>query len=200
MSRLPIPTREDAPASSQPLLDAVDKQLGTVPNLFRLMSISPAVLQAYLGLGSALGHSLDARTRERIAIAVAQINGCDYCLSAHTYLGLNLAKLDPAEIALNRKGFSSDAKADGALVFAAALTRANGKVNTADLAAVRQAGYTDAQILEIVAIVIQNYFSNFLNHVADTEIDFPVVHSAAEAQPVRGEAGHKPSVFASSRM
>src|SRR5262245_42217805 len=113
MSRLPIPARADAPAASQPLLDAVDKQLGTVPNLFRLMSIAPAVLQGYLGLGSALGHSLDVRTRERIAIAVAQINGCDYCLSAHTYLGLNLAKIDEAEVALNRKGHSSDAKADG---------------------------------------------------------------------------------------
>lgn len=181
MSRLPIPARADAPAAAQPMLDAVDKQLGVVPNLFRLMSISPAVLDGYLGLGTALSRSLDARTRERIAIAVAQINGCDYCLSAHTYLGLNLAKLDPAEIALNRKGFSSDAKADGAVVFAASLARANGKVSNADLVAVRQAGYADAQILEIIAIVIQNYFSNFLNHVADTEIDFPVVQSAIAA-------------------
>jgi uncharacterized peroxidase-related enzyme len=163
------------------MLDGVDKQLGSVPNLFRLMSISPAVLKAYLGFGDALGRSLDARTRERIAIAVAQINGCDYCLSAHTYLGLNLAKIDAAEIAMNREGRSGDAKADGAVVFAAAVTRANGKVSNADLAAVRLAGYGDAQIIEIVALVIQNYFTNFLNHVADTEIDFPVVQSAALA-------------------
>jgi uncharacterized peroxidase-related enzyme len=181
MSRLTIPARADAPAASQPLLDAVDKQLGAVPNLFRLMSISPAVIQGALSLGEALSHSLDARTRERIAIAVAQINGCDYCLSAHTYLGLNLVKIDGAEIALNRKGHSSDAKADGAVAFAAALARANGKVTDADLEAVRKAGYTDAQILEIVGVVIHNYFTNFLNHVADTDIDFPVVQSAVAA-------------------
>lgn len=181
MSRLPVPARTAAPAASQPMLDAVDKQLGVVPNLFRLMSVSPAVLEAYLGVGTALGRSLDVRTRERIAIAVAQINGCDYCLSAHTYLGLNLAKLDEVEVALNRKGHSSDAKADGAVAFAAALTRANGKVTDADLDAVRRAGYSDAQILEIVAIVIHNYLSNFLNHVADTEIDFPVVQAAMAA-------------------
>ena len=163
------------------MLDAVESQLGTVPNLFRLMAVSPAVLKANLDIGQALTKSLDARTRERIAIAVAQINGCDYCLSAHTYLGLNLAKLDGTEVALHRKGHSGAAKADGAVVFAAAVTRTNGKVSDADLEAVRRAGYSDAQILEIVAVVIQNYFTNFLNHVAQTEIDFPVIESAFAA-------------------
>ena len=112
------PRPSDAPAKSQPLLDAVEKQLGVVPNLFRLVGTSPAALEGYLGLNGALGRSLDAKTRERIALAVAQANGCDYCLSAHSYLGLNLAKIDAAEIALNRTGHSGDARADAALVFA----------------------------------------------------------------------------------
>src|ERR1700712_3197198 len=85
MSRLNIPAREDAPAKSQPLLDAVEKQLGVVPNLFRLVGTSPAALEGYLSLNGALGRTLDAKTRERIALAIAQANGCDYCLSAHTY-------------------------------------------------------------------------------------------------------------------
>lgn len=122
----------DAPANSKPLLDAVEKQLGVVPNLFRLVSTSPAALEGYLSLNSALGRTLDAKTRERIALAIAQANGCDYCLSAHTYLGLNLAKIDDAEIALNRAGHSGDAKADAAVVFARKVLEARGHVNDAD--------------------------------------------------------------------
>lgn len=178
MSRIAIPTRESAPSASQPLLDAVEKQLGVVPNLFRLVALSPAALQGFLGLNGALGKALDVKTRERIALAVAQINGCDYCLSAHSYLGLNLAKIDGAEIALNRKGTSSDAKANAAVAFAVKVTQARGKVSDADLQAVKAAGFTDAQIVEIVAVVAENVFTNFINIVAQTEIDFPVVRAS----------------------
>jgi AhpD family alkylhydroperoxidase len=115
MSRIAIPAREAVPADSQPMLAAVEKQLGVVPNMFRLVALSPAALQGYLGSSGALSKALDVRTRERIALAVAQVNGCDDCLSAHSYLGLNLAKIDEAEIALNRKGASSDAKANVAV-------------------------------------------------------------------------------------
>ncbi len=181
MSRLVIPARSDLPAPSQPLLDAVEKQLGVVPNLFRLVGSSPAALEGYLSLNGALARSLDAKTRERIALAVAQANGCDYCLSAHTYLGLNLAKIDGAEIALNRAGHSGDAKADAALVFARKVLEARGRVSDGDLAAVRHAGFTDAQIVEIVAIVALNVLTNYINNVAETDIDFPVVHAAEAA-------------------
>ena len=100
MSRIAVPTREAAPEASKPLLDAVEKQLGVVPNLFRLVSLSPPALQGFLAMNGALAKTLDLKTRERIALAVAELNGCDYCLSAHTYLGLNLAKIDADEIAL----------------------------------------------------------------------------------------------------
>ena len=181
MSRITIPAREAAPAASKPLLDAVEKQLGVVPNLFRLVALSPAALQGFLGLNGALGKALDVRTRERIALAVAQINGCDYCLSAHSYLGLNLAKIDAAEIALNRQGASSDAKANAAVAFAAKVVKSRGKIVDADLQAVRAAGFTDAQIVEIVAVVAENVFTNFVNIVAQTEIDFPVVRASEAA-------------------
>lgn len=181
MSRIAIPSRQDAPAASQPLLDAVDKQLGVVPNLFRLIGLSPPALQGLLGLSGALGKALDVKTRERIAIAVAQVNGCDYCLSAHTYLALNLAKLDAGEIALNRRGGSLDLKVHAAVNFAAKVAEKRGKVANADLEAVRAAGYTDSQIVEIVAVVAENVFTNFINNVAQTPIDFPVVLTAEAA-------------------
>lgn len=177
MSRIVVPAREAAPAASQPLLDAVEKQLGVVPNLFRLVALSPAALQGFLGLNGALGKALDVKTRERIAIAVAQVNGCDYCLSAHTYLGLNLAKIDKAEIALNRRGASSDPKANAAVAFASKITENHGVNAEAELQGVRAAGYTDAQIIEIITVVAENIFTNMVNIVAGTEIDFPVVRT-----------------------
>lgn len=181
MSRIAIPTREAAPAASQPLLDAVEGQLGVVPNLFRLVSISPAALEGHLGLHGALGKTLDLKTRNRVAIATAQANGCDYCLSAHSYLGLNAAKLDEAEIALNRQGRSGDAKADAAVAFAFKVAQTRGKVSDADLAAVKLAGWTEPQVVEIVANVALNVLTNYINNVAETDIDFPVVRVAEAA-------------------
>jgi uncharacterized peroxidase-related enzyme len=164
------------PAASRPLLEAVQKQLGSVPNLFRVVGNSPAGLEGYLGLNGALGQSaLDVKTRNRIAFVVAQENGCDYCLSAHTYLGKNLARLEDAEMSLNRDATAADPKAAAAVRFAAQVVRARGHVGDAELAAVRAAGYGDAEIVEIVLHVALNTLTNYINTVAATEIDFPVV-------------------------
>src|SRR6266436_6483610 len=121
MTRIATPTSiETSPEAAQPLLQAVKKQLGMVPNLFRVVGNSPAALEGYLGLNGALAKGkLDAKTRERIALAVAELNSCDYCLSAHSYLGKNLAKLEDSEMAANREGGSSDARAAAVLRFAA---------------------------------------------------------------------------------
>ncbi len=177
MPRLATPASiEAAPAASQPLLEAVKKQLGIVPNLFRLVSNSPAALEGYLGLSGALGKgTLPAPTRERIALAVAEINGCNYCLSAHTYVGKNMAKLDDAEMTANRDGASNDPKADAAVRFAAKVVRARGHVNDDDVRMVTLAGYDDAQVIEIVLHVALNTWTNYINEVAQTVIDFPVV-------------------------
>ncbi|MDI1263137.1 MAG: carboxymuconolactone decarboxylase family protein [bacterium] len=181
MSRLPTPASiETSPAASQPLLQAVKKQIGSVPNLFRVVGNSPAALEGYLSLSGALAKgTLAAPTRERIALAVAEINGCDYCLSAHAYFGKNLAKLSDAEIAANRDGHSTDAKADAAVGFAARLVNARGHVSDADIKAVKDAGYDDAQVIEIVLHVALNTLTNYVNEVAKTAIDFPAISARA---------------------
>ena len=192
MSRLNTPASVDAaPAAARPLLDAVQQQLGSVPNLFRLVANSPAALEGYLGMSGALAKGgLPAQTRERIALAVAQINDCGYCLSAHSYLGKNLAKLSDAEIAANRHGTSLDPKADAAVRFATKVVQARGHVSDADVQArghvsdadvqaVRMAGYDDAQIVEIVQHIALNTWTNYVNSVAQTEIDFPVAVALA---------------------
>lgn len=181
MSRISTPaTIEASPSGSQPLLEAVKKQFGVVPNLFRVVGNSPAALEGYLGLNGALAKgTIDAKTRERIALAVAEINGCDYCLAAHSYMGANLAKLDEAEILANRRGTSSDTKADAAVRFAASVTKARGHVGTSDVEAVRAAGFNDAQIVEIVLHVALNTLTNYVNNVAETAVDFPAAKPLA---------------------
>jgi uncharacterized peroxidase-related enzyme len=177
MSRIPTPaTIEAAPAAARGVLQAVKSQLGVVPNMFRLISNSPAALKGYVELNGALNRgALPAATRERIALAVAEENRCDYCLSAHTYLGKRFAKLDEAEIAANRRGASSDPKADAAVRFAAKLVRERGHVGEDDLRALKAAGYDDAQAVEIVLHVALNTWTNYMNLVGATDIDFPVV-------------------------
>lgn len=183
MSRIhTIPSIEAAPAAARPLLEGAKKQLGKVPNLFRVVANSPAALEGYFGLNGALGKGqLDARTRERIALAVAEVNGCGYCLSAHTFIARNVAKLDDAEITANRNGASNDPKADAAVRFAVSVVEKRGRVSDADLAAVKQAGYDDAEIVEIVAHVALNTLTNYVNEVAGTEIDFPAIEGRRAA-------------------
>ena len=181
MSRIAYPATVDvAPEASRPLLEGVGKQLGSVPNLFRLASVSPAALEGFLGLFGALGKGrLPAATRERIALAVAAYNGCTYCLAAHTYLGTHLAKLPAEEIAANRNGRSTDPKADAAVRFAVAVAKNRGHIDVDDLGALKDAGYDDAAAVEIVAHVALNVLTNYLNEVANTEVDFPAVDTVA---------------------
>ena len=169
------PSIEAAPEPSRPLLEAVKAQLGVVPNMFRLIANSPATLEGYLGLNQSLSKGrLDRKTRERIALAVAEFDGCSYCLSAHTYLGKRLA-LDDVEISANRHGASNDQKADAAVRFAVKLVRERGRVSEEDLNQVRSAGYSDGEIVEIVGHVALNTFTNYLNEALGTAIDFPLV-------------------------
>jgi uncharacterized peroxidase-related enzyme len=177
MSRIhTLPSIEAAPGASQPLLENAKKQLGSVPNLFRVLANSPAALEGYFGLNSALSKGrLSAQTGERIALAVAEANGCGYCLSAHSYLARNLAKLDDAEITANRNGASNDPKADAAVKFAVSVVENRGHVSQAAVETVRKAGFEDGEIVEIVVHVALNTLTNYVNEVAGTEIDFPIV-------------------------
>lgn len=183
MSRIPTPaTIADTPHASQPLLNAVKASLGSVPNLFRLIGNSPATLEGLLGFQGALGKgTLNPATRERIALAIANYNGCSYCNSAHSFLAKNVARLDEAEIEASRQGRSTDARANAAVEFALKVARERGRVSDADIAAVRLAGYSDAELVEIVGHVALNTLTNYVNEVFGTEIDFPVVEAARAA-------------------
>lgn len=176
MSRISIPTADQTLDAAKPLLAAVHKQLGVTPNLMKLVSHSPSSLDGYLALSGATGKGkLPVQLRERIALAVAEFNGCDYCLSVHDYLGRNLAKISDAELNAARGGQSEDARTQAALHFALQVLQTRGHVSDADLAAVRLAGFDEASVLEIVVNVSLNVLTNYVNNVAQTDIDFPKV-------------------------
>lgn len=173
MSRLPLIDPASASGAAKPLLDAVGQKLGLVPNMTRAMANSPAVLEAYLQFsGSLEGASLNARTRELVALAVGEVNGCGYCVSAHTAIGGTLG-LDGATLVAARRAKSDDPRTEAVLRLARALVLQRGLVSDAELREVRAAGVTDGQIAEIVATTVLNVFTNWFNHVAETPIDFP---------------------------
>lgn len=175
MPRLRAVMTSDTTGKARELLEGVEKKLGMAPNIMRTMANSPAVLEAYLAFNSALAKgSLSAKLREQIALAVGEANQCKYCLAAHTALG-KMAGLSEADIADSRRGASSHGKTQAALGFARKLVRERGWVGDDDLATLRSAGFDDGGIAEIVAAVAVNIFTNYLNHVAHTEIDFPNV-------------------------
>jgi uncharacterized peroxidase-related enzyme len=174
MSRIPVPAIEHVPAESQTLLAGVKSRLGTVPNMYRIIAHSPVALEAFLGFYGALDKGdVDQLTRERIALAVAEANGSDYCLSAQTHRVRKGAMLDDAEITANRSGASNDIKADAAVRFAAEVARERGQVSEADVETMKRAGYSDAEIVEVIANVAINVFANIINKALKTDIDFP---------------------------
>lgn len=175
MSRITTITNETANHEQKALLDAIQDQLGMVPNFLRVFANSPAALRAFLGLhGIANEGALDAQTRERIALALAQQNACEYCLSAHTAIG-HKAGLSGDEISANRAGSSQDAKAAAAVKLARAIAEHNGEVTTAELLEVRAAGYSDAEIVEIITHVGMNILTNMIGKASQLDIDFPKV-------------------------
>jgi uncharacterized peroxidase-related enzyme len=162
--------------------EAVQRGLGMVPNMVRTIAQSPRALEAYLGFSGALHRGvLSAAQQEQIALAVAEANACDYCLSAHTALGRGTGLSDP-QLEASRQGRAADARTDAALRFAVAVLEKRGGVSDRELADVRAAGVTDGEIVEIVAHVALNTFTNYLNRVADTDIDFPKVSAGQLAQ------------------
>ena len=162
-------------------LDAAKRKLGLLPNLFTTLANAPAAFAGYLQFNEALaGGRLSPKQRESIALAVAQENGCGYCLSAHTAIG-KMVGLSDAELRDARRGSASD-RTDGAIVaFAQRVARARGKVSATELDALRQIGIDDGLIIEVIAHVALNVLTNYVNNVAATEIDFPRVDLDAAA-------------------
>lgn len=179
MPRLQAVNPETASGKAKDLLDGVRSKLGKTPNLLRTMANSPAVLEAYLGFSGALqGGLLSSRLREQMALAVSEANGCEYCLAAHSALGKTVG-LSEEDILDSRHGASSDSEVDVALRFARRVAENRGLVSDGDLERLRRAGYGDGEIAEIVAHVALNIFTNYFNHVAETEVDFPSVPKLA---------------------
>ena len=175
MARINLVTNESANAEQKALLDAIQSRLGMVPNFLKVFANSPDALKAFLGLhGIANAGSLDPQTRERIALALAQQNSCEYCLSAHSAIGRK-AGLTNAEIEANRAGTSQDAKAAVAVKFARSLVEHTGEVTTAELLAMRNAGYSEADIVEVITHVGMNFLTNILGKAGRVDIDFPKV-------------------------
>lgn len=175
MARVAVIDPKTATGEAKALLDAVQSGLGMVPNFIRVLANSPTALQAFLGLHAIAGAgTLEPKTRERIALAVAEQNACQYCVSAHTAIGRK-AGLDSDEMLANRAGKSSDRKAAAALAFAGALVEHAGQVTASEVEAVRAAGHTDGDIIEIITHVAMNIFTNLLGKATQVEIDFPKV-------------------------
>lgn len=175
MSRIAIIDNTNANAEQQALLDTIQGQLGMVPNFLKVFANSPVALRAFLGLHSVAGAgSLDHQTRERIALALAQQNGCEYCVSAHTAIGRK-SGLTGDEISAARHGTSEDAQTAIAVKFATSLMEKKGDVSAIEIAQLRSAGFTDSDIVEIITHVGMNFLTNILGKASKVEIDFPQV-------------------------
>lgn len=179
MSRIAALDPTTATGEAKTLLDGVKTAFGIVPNLFRVEANAPKLLGSHLTLNGNLSQGrIGGKTGERIALAVAAVNGCEYCDAAHSFIGAKQG-LSGEEIALNREGRSTDPKAAAAVRFARAVTLSRGNVSDSDLADVRAAGFDDGEILEIVGHVVLNTLTNYVNNVARTVVDFPKTTATA---------------------
>jgi uncharacterized peroxidase-related enzyme len=166
------------PAESKPTLDMFTKDIGFTPNMMATFAHSPIAFNAWATLLRSLSKVLDVKTRDSIGLAVSEVNGCNYCLTVHSFTAEHLARLSADDIILARRGHASDPKRDAAVQFARKVIVSRGKVSHDDVQAVRDAGYKDANIMEIVALVAMYSLTNFFNNVFDPESDFPAVTPA----------------------
>lgn len=174
MPRIPAVTPDTTPEGSRELLAEIERAFGKAPNVAKTLAQSPAALRAWFGLNGALASTLTPALREEISLAVAEANGCAYCLSAHTAVG-GIVGLDAEELGLAREGASRDQRREAALRFALAVLESRGDVSDNALERVRAAGFDDGEIAELVAHVALNVLTNYFNRVAQPEIDFPLV-------------------------
>lgn len=175
MSRIPLVDATSAPAASRDILRQIHGAFGATPNMFRAVANSPAALQSMWAAFGALGGGvLPAQLGEKVAVAVADSNRCEYCLAAHTALGKK-AGASAEQMAAAQAGRADDPQSAAALDFALKLVRDRGQLRDADIAALRQAGFDDGQIVELLAHVALNLFTNYVNVAFDVPVDFPKV-------------------------
>ena len=178
MSRINLDP-QTAPTASQPLLRQVEQAFGRTPNMFKAVSNSPAALQSMWAAFGALGTgTLGARLGEQLAVAIADRNRCSYCLAAHTVLGRK-AGASAEQMHEAQRGRAEDPKTAAALAFALKVVEQRGQLDDADVDALRAAGFDDGQIVEILAHVALNLFTNYVNVAFDVPVDFPAVALSA---------------------
>ena len=169
------PIERTANSKTRELWETAEKRMGSVPNMVATMAQSPAVAKAYLdGLQDLAGGSLPNALRQQISLTVSEANQCDYCVSAHTFLG-DKAGLSESDLLDARHGSSTNRKTNAALTFARKIIEDRGHVSDEDLEEVRRAGFSNGEIAEIVANVCMTTFTNYFNQVAGTEVDYPYV-------------------------
>ncbi|BCG02573.1 hypothetical protein PPGU19_071410 (plasmid) [Paraburkholderia sp. PGU19] len=169
---------EPVPVDSKPTLDAFTKNIGFTPTMMTTFAQSPIAFNGWATLRGSLCKALDVKTRDSIGLAVSEVNACNYCLTVHSFTAQHMAKLPPDEIIFARKGHATAPQRDAAVQFARKVIETRGQVTDADLIAIRDAGYTDANVMEIVALVAMYSLTNFFNNVFDPEKDFPAVTPA----------------------
>ena len=178
MTRTAVLKPEQVPAESKQTLDAFTRSIGFIPNMLAAFAQSPVAFNSWAALLGSLSKTLDVKTRDSIGLAVSEVNGCNYCLTVHSFTAEHMAKLPADDIVLARKGHAKDPKRDAAVQFARTVIETRGHVRDADLNAIRKVGYTDANIIEIVALVAMYSLTNFFNNVFEHEKDFPAVPPA----------------------
>ncbi|WNG16968.1 carboxymuconolactone decarboxylase family protein [Cystobacter fuscus] len=182
MSRISSPTADSAPSSTQPLLQSLQKKLGRVPNLYATIGHSPGALQSMLSWEEALsrGNTLSRREREQLSLHVSELNGCGYCISAHSAIGKS-AGLSEQDIDAARVGAGVNARENAILALARRVVRTGGHGAGGELTRAREAGLTDAEVVDIIAAVSLRSFTNAVAVIAQTELDWPKAPSLPEA-------------------
>jgi uncharacterized peroxidase-related enzyme len=181
MSHVALTTKNDAPAGSRAMLEQIEAAFGTTPNMFRATANSPAALASMWGAFGALGGGrLPARLTEQLAVAIADRNGCEYCLAAHTALGRR-AGASAEELAAAQAGRSADPRTAAALAFALQVVERRAHVGAGEFGALRAAGFDDGEIVELLAHVALNVFTNYVNVALAVPVDFPKVRLQSAA-------------------
>jgi len=175
MPRIAPLDEQNASADQKAVLNTVKAKFGGVPNLLATLANAPAAANAYLALADALAQtSLSAKQREQVALAIAGTNNCAYCAAAHTAIGAGVG-LDKDTAAGNLAGHAEDPKDAALLTLANQIVKQRGFLEDNQIHAARDAGVSDPEILEVIALVALNTLTNYTNHIAQTEIDFPKV-------------------------
>lgn len=175
MSRVTLVDPQTAPAEAKPLLDDITAAFGTTPAMFKAVANSPAALtMMWAGFGALGGGRLGAKLGEQVAVLVADRNSCEYCLAAHTALGRK-AGVSAEDMGQAQAGHSHDPRTAAALGFAAKLVEDRAQVTDADVEALRAAGFDDEEVVELVAHVALNLFTNYVNVALSVPLDFPRV-------------------------